>query len=156
MAGVKIANIVIPDPTVRERIRKVVDCREVAGPGPFGIDALVAAYSDGGAEWLDELNVYIADNYGFMREFVEKDLPEFPVMKLEGTYLVWMDCSSLGMPSEALEQELKSEAKIWLNAGTMYGPGGEGYMRWNIACTRANLEEGLHRFKAYVDKKSGK
>lgn len=156
MAGVKIANIVIPDPTIRERVRRVVDRREIAGPGPFGIDALTAAYSRGGAEWIDELNVYIAGNYEFMREFVEKNLSDFPIMKLEGTYLVWMDCSALGMKSEDLEQALKSDAKIWLNAGTMYGPGGEGYMRWNIACTRANLEEGLRRFKAYADRKSGK
>lgn len=156
MAGVKIANMVIPDPGIRERVRKIVDRREIAGPGPFGIDALTAAYSEGGAEWLDELNVYISDNYEYMREYIDKYLPAFPIMKLEGTYLVWMDCSSLGTESAILEEKLKSEAKIWLNAGTMYGPGGEGYMRWNIACPRAVLEEGLHRFRTYVEEHSAK
>ena len=156
MAGVKIANIVIPDAAVRERIRKVVEQREVAGPGPFGIDALTSAYSEGGAEWLDELNVYISDNYEYMREYIEQYLPAFPIMKLEGTYLVWMDCSALEMTSVVLEETLKSEARIWLNAGTMYGPGGEGYMRWNIACPRAVLEEGLHRFREFVEKSGGR
>lgn len=152
MAGVKIANMVIPDPDIRERVHKTVEQREIGGPGPFGIDALQAAYSAGGAEWLDELNVYISDNYEFMRDYIQKYLPAFPVMKLEGTYLVWMDCSAFGMTSEELEDTLKSEAKIWLNAGTMYGPGGEGYMRWNIACPRATLEEGLRRFRAFAEK----
>ena len=63
-----------------------------------------------------------------------------------------MDCSALGMTSAALEEVLKSEARIWLNAGTMYGPGGEGFMRWNIACPRSVLAEGLRRFKGFVDK----
>lgn len=152
MAGVKIANIIIPDPDIRERVRKVVEQREIGGSGPFGIDALTAAYSEGGAEWLDELNVYISDNYEYMREYIEKYLPAFPIMKLEGTYLVWMDCSALGMTSAALEETLKAEAGIWINAGTMYGPGGEGYMRWNLACPRSILEEGLHRFRAFVEK----
>lgn len=156
MAGVKIANIIIPDPDIRERVRRDVEKREVGSPGPFGIDALIAAYTEGGAEWLDELNVYISDNYEFMREYVEKYLPGFPIMKLEGTYLVWMDCSALGMDSPALEETLKSEAKIWLNSGTMYGRGGEGYMRWNLACTRAVLEEGLRRFRAFVEKSAVK
>lgn len=154
MAGVKIANIVIPDPDIRERVRKIVEQREIGGPGPFGIDALTAAYSGGGAEWLDELNVYIHDNYEYMRKYAAEFLPAFPIMNLEGTYLAWMDCSVLGTSSAALEEALKSEAGIWLNAGTMYGPGGEGYMRWNLACPRSVLEEGLRRFKAYVEKKS--
>ena len=151
MAGVKVANMIIPNPDIRERMRKVVEMREIGGPGPFGLDALTAAYSEGGAVWLDELNQYIASNFEFMREYCSAHLPEFPVMRLEGTYLVWMDCSALGKTSADLEEDLKREARIWLNAGTMYGHGGEGYMRWNIACPKAILREGLERFKAYAD-----
>lgn len=66
--------------------------------------------------------------------------------------MVWMDCSALGMTSAALEETLKADAGIWINAGTMYGPGGEGYMRWNLACPRSILEEGLRRFRAFVEK----
>ena len=71
-------------------------------------------------------------------------------ISLEGTYLAWMDCSCLGMTSEHLEKELLSKAKLWINAGTMYGPEGEGFMRWNLACPRINVEEGLRRFHSYL------
>ena len=152
MAGVKVANMIIPDPDIRDRVRREAEMREVAGVNPFGMDALVAAYSEGGSEWLDELNIYINANFRYMRDFCMQYLPGFPIMELEGTYLVWMDCSALGMTSAALEEVLKSEARIWLNAGTMYGPGGEGFMRWNIACPRSVLAEGLRRFKGFVDK----
>ena len=77
-------------------------------------------------------------------------MPDFPVARLEGTYLVWMDCRALGVPSEELEQRLVADAGLWLNAGTMYGAEGEGFMRWNIACPRATLMEGLRRFVDFV------
>lgn len=153
IAGLQVANMIIPDPSVRERVKRIVDTREVGSPGPFGIDALIAAYSEGGAEWLDQMNVYVADNFRFMKEFCGKYLQAFPLAELEGTYLVWMDCSFLGMASASLEETLKKEAGIWLNAGTMYGPGGEGYMRWNIACSRKLLEEALERFRTFVRKR---
>lgn len=89
-----------------------------------------------------------------MKEFCGQHLPQFPVIKLEGTYLAWMDCSALAMKSEELEEDLISEAKLWLNAGTMYGAEGEGFMRWNLACPRSNVEEGLNRFLRYVEKRS--
>ena len=73
-------------------------------------------------------------------------LPNFPITRLEGTYLVWMDCRSLPYSSEELEEKLIREEKLWLNAGTMYGAEGEGFMRWNIACPRAVLLDGLKRF----------
>ena len=108
-----------------------------------------AAYNDS-EEWLDRLVLYIYDNYRFMREFCREQLPGFPVAELEGTYLVWMDCRSLGIPSEVLEQKLIAEAGLWLNAGTMYGREGEGFMRWNIACPRSTLTDGLERFARFV------
>lgn len=153
MAGLQVANMVIPDESIRERVRKVVETCEVGSPGPFGIDALIAAYSEGGAEWLDQLNAYVYENYRFMKDFCHDRLPDFALAELEGTYLVWMDCSSLGMSSAELEEILKREAGIWLNAGTMYGSGGEGYMRWNIACPRRLLEEALARFSRFADKR---
>ena len=73
-------------------------------------------------------------------------------MKLEGTYLVWMDCRKLGVSSAHLEEHLIREVGLHLNAGTMYGEEGEGFMRWNIACPRASLIEGLERFRSYADR----
>ena len=139
------------DAEIRKKIDRAINVNEVCDVNPFGVEALMAAYSEAGSEWLKQLNAYIAGNYRYMQEFCKERLPQFPVARLEGTYLAWMDCSALGMKSEALEEELVSKAKLWLNAGTMYGAEGEGFMRWNLACPRSRVEEGLNRFLRYVE-----
>ena len=150
MAGLQIANIVCADAFVRVRIDRAINDNEVCDVNPFGVIATQAAYREG-ADWLDQLIEYLYGNYRYMQDFCREHLPQFPLTRLEGTYLVWMDCHSLGMESAALEERLLSETKLWLNAGTMYGPEGEGFMRWNIACPRAVLKEGLERFLKFVD-----
>ena len=151
IAGLQIANIMAYDDDWRRRIDKAININEVCDVNPFGIDALIAAY-DKSEDWLDALRAYLYDNYLYMLDFCRSHLPSFPIMKLEGTYLVWMDCRALHCSSEHLEQKLLEEAKLWLNAGTMYGAEGEGYMRWNIACPRRLLVEGLRRFSDFVNK----
>lgn len=145
IAGLQIANIICADEEMRSRIDRAINVNEVCDVNPFGVIALQAAYNEG-EEWLMQLNEYLYGNYSFMREFCRKNLPDFPLTTLEGTYLVWMDCSALGVASEELERELMDEAGLRLNAGTMYGSDGEGFMRWNIACPRATLKVGLKRF----------
>ena len=85
-----------------------------------------------------------------MQEFCGEHLPDFPIAALEGTYLVWMDCRKFGLMSKELERRLIDEVGLWLNAGAMYGAEGEGFMRWNIACPRATLIEGLKRFQKFL------
>lgn len=149
IAGLQIANIVAFDNDLRSRIDKAININEVCDVNPFGVAATIAAYNEG-EEWLSQLVGYLHDNYEAMAEFCRRELPEFPITRLEGTYLVWMDCSSLGMPSDALEHALLDDARLWLNAGTMYGAEGEGYMRWNIACPRSVMLDGLNRFLNFV------
>ena len=149
IAGLQIANIVTFDADLRRRIDKAININEVCGVNPFGVAATIAAYNEG-EEWLNQLVDYLHGNYEAMAEFCRRELPEFPITRLEGTYLVWMDCSSLGMPSDALEHALLDDARLWLNAGTMYGAEGEGYMRWNIACPRSVMLDGLNRFLNFV------
>lgn len=149
IAGLQIANIVTFDTDLRRRIDKAININEVCDVNPFGVAATIAAYNEG-EEWLCQLLDYLHGNYEAMAEFCRRELPEFPIARLEGTYLVWMDCSSLGMPSEALEHALLEDARLWLNAGTMYGAEGEGYMRWNIACPRSVMLDGLNRFLNFV------
>lgn len=149
MAGLQIANIVAPDEEVRRKIDKAININEVCDVNPFGVLATIAAYNEG-EEWLVQLLDYLKGNYLWMRDFCRKYLPQFPVSRLEGTYLVWMDCSLLHQSSEELERNLMKESRLWLNAGAMYGAEGEGFMRWNIACPRSVLEEGLNRFCKYV------
>lgn len=149
IAGLQIANIVAFDNDLRSRIDKAININEVCDVNPFGVAATIAAYNEG-EEWLNQLVDYLHGNYEAMAEFCRRELPEFPITCLEGTYLVWMDCSSFGMPSDALEHALLEDARLWLNAGTMYGAEGEGYMRWNIACPRSVMLDGLNRFLNFV------
>ncbi len=149
IAGLQIANIVCADAGRRAKIDRAININEVCDVNPFGVIALQAAYNEG-AEWLDQLLEYIHGNYEYMRRFCEEHLPDFPITKLEGTYLVWMDCRKFGMTSAELEKALIQDAKLWLNAGTMYGKDGEGFMRWNIACPRARMIEGLKRFEKFA------
>ena len=149
IAGLQIANIVAFDNDLRSRIDKAININEVCDVNPFGVAATIAAYNEG-EEWLNQLVDYLHGNYEAMAEFCRRELAEFPITRLEGTYLVWMDCSSLGMSSDALEHALLDDARLWLNAGTMYGAEGEGYMRWNIACPRSVMLDGLNLFLNFV------
>ena len=113
---------------------------------PFAIEALTAAYTDG-AESLDALNGYLWENYLFLRDYFARHLPQFPVLPLEGTYLVWADCRAAGLSSDALTRRLLDEGRLHVNSGSMYGAAGEGFIRLNIACPRKLLAEGLDRLK---------
>lgn len=149
IAGLQIANIVCADADRRVKIDRAINDNEVCDVNPFGVIATQAAYNEG-EEWLSQLIEYLHANYLYIQDFCRVHLPEFPVTVLEGTYLVWMDCRKLGMSSNELERKLVAEAGLWLNAGTMYGAEGEGFMRWNIACPRHTLAEGLKCFMDFV------
>ena len=146
LAGLQIANIFAADESVRVKIDKAINLNEVCDVNPFGVEALVAAYNDG-EEWLEELKCYLSDKYLYMRTFFNKYLPQFPVVKLEGTYLVWVDCSVLNRSSKEIAEILLKAEKLWINEGSMYGEAGEGFIRINIACPRQILIDGLNRLK---------
>lgn len=151
IAGLQIANIVCRDKEMREKIDKAININEVCDVNPFGVLATIAAYNEG-EPWLTELVDYLQRNYEFLVTFFNEKLPEFPIVKLEGTYLVWMDCRHLGIPSNELEEKLIREGAVWLNPGAMYGSAGEGFMRINIACPRSRLQEGLKRLEKVLKK----
>lgn len=144
IAGLQIANIICLNEDRRKKIDKAININEVCDVNPFGVLATIAAYTQG-EEWLEALKKYLWNNYLFLLDYFKKNLPDYPVTKLEGTYLVWVDCRKLHLDSEKIEEELLEKANVWLNAGSMYGKDGEGFMRINIACPRIRLEEGLNR-----------
>ena len=144
LAGLQIANIIAADTEVRRRIDKAININEVCDVNPFGVEALMAAYNEG-EEWLDELNIYVFANYLYLKDYFDEHLPEFPVVTLEGTYLVWVDCSVLNQTSEEIMKGLLKKEKLWVNEGSLYGEAGEGFIRINIACPRQRLIEGLNR-----------
>lgn len=144
-AGLQIANIVCRDAEVRNRIDRAININEVCDVNPFGVIALQAAYSDDGYEWLTQLRKYISANYDLLCERFARELPKCKVMRMEGTYLAWIDCSELHIPSDEIEEMLMHENKVWVNAGSMYGAEGAAFIRINMACTSELLNEGITR-----------
>lgn len=144
-AGLQIANIVCHDAEVRNRIDRAININEVCDVNPFGVIALQAAYSDEGYEWLTQLRKYISANYDLLLERFARELPKCKVMRMEGTYLAWIDCSELHIPSDEIEEMLMHENKVWVNAGSMYGAEGAAFIRINMACTSELLNEGITR-----------
>lgn len=144
-AGLQIANIVCRDAEVRNRIDRAININEVCDVNPFGVIALQAAYSDEGYEWLTQLRAYISANYDLLCERFARELPKCKVMRMEGTYLAWIDCSELHIPSDEIEEMLMHENKVWVNAGSMYGVEGAAFIRINMACTSELLNEGITR-----------
>ncbi len=144
-AGLQIANIVCRDAEVRNRINRAININEVCDVNPFGVIALQAAYSDEGYEWLTQLRKYISANYDLLLERFARELPKCKVMRMEGTYLAWIDCSELHIPSDEIEKMLMHENKVWVNAGSMYGAEGAAFIRINMACTSELLNEGITR-----------
>ena len=146
IAGLQIANIIVKDRNKRERIDRAINIHEVCDVNPFGVIATEAAYTEEGAEWLRQLNTYLFANYQFLCDFFSKHFPSLEVVKLEGTYLVWVDCSSLGKSSTEIVNNLYRHG-VWMNDGVMYGENQSAFIRINIACPRKILEEGLLRME---------
>lgn len=146
IAGLQIANIIVKDRNKRERIDRAINIHEVCDVNPFGVIATEAAYTEEGAEWLRQLNTYLFANYQFLCDFFSKHFPSLEVVKLEGTYLVWVDCSSLGKSSTEIVNNLYRHG-VWMNDGAMYGENQSAFIRINIACPRKILEEGLLRME---------
>ena len=145
LAGLKASVLIIPNPKLRSVFRE-----RTAGflctPCPFGMAAMEAAFTHGDP-WLRELLEYLEGNLRFLREFISGRLPAIRVMPIEGTYLVWLDCRGLGMDDQRLRTFMRKKAKVGLDDGFIFGSGGSGFQRINIACPRSRLEEGLQRIE---------
>lgn len=145
IAGLQAANIICSQPEWRRRLDRAININEVCDLNPFGPVGLIAAYNES-EDWIDELNQYLWGNYTFLRDFIGKNIPQWKVCRLEGTYLPWVDISATGISEQQLCDRLLSEAHVWVNPGTMYGPeSGRGYIRLNIATQRSRLKEALNR-----------
>lgn len=148
IAGLQNAFIVCPDKELRRRIDRAINLNEVCDVNPFGVAAVTAAYTEGG-EWLDEMRSYVFSNYNFACHFLQEELPQFTVADLQGTYLMWVNVedtlSKLGITVKQFCQRLIIDNKVWFCPGSMYGKGGENYIRINLACPRATLQEALKR-----------
>lgn len=152
IAGLQIANIITSNAEDRQKIDRAININEVCDVNPFGVIALQAAYNEG-EDWIDQLNVYLWENYQALKTFFKDNLPQLEVIDLEGTYLVWVNVRATGMTGNELTDKLLKEGKVFVNRGTMYGKTtGEDYIRINIAMPRSLMLEGLKRMKDVIDK----
>ncbi len=145
IAGLQNADIIVADPDKRYRIDRAINIFETCDVNPFGIVATEAAFTDGGAEWLDQLNDYVLGNYRYLRDLFAEKLPQLWVAPHEGTYLAWVDCTAAGLPSPAIADHLYHKDKVWIADGEAYGEHQRSFIRINLACPRATLAEGLRR-----------
>lgn len=151
LAGLQISNIFIPNERIRRSYLKEIARTGYSQPNLMGLIACQAAYEKG-EEWLEELLKYLEGNLAFVRSFLQEKLPQVRLVEPEGTYLVWLDFRALGLSDKELDELIVKKAGLWLDGGSMFGAGGEGFQRINIACPRSLLEEALNRLeKAFKD-----
>lgn len=150
IAGLQISNIIIPNNELRKKYSLELEKDHIIRPNVFGEEALVAAYNES-EDWLDSLLEYLEKNRDFFISFVDKNIPQLKVVKPEGTYLLWVDFSDLGMNSEELRDFLVNKCKLAVNPGEMFGKESGLFQRFNIGCPRSILEEALIRIEKAVN-----
>ncbi len=150
LAGLQVSNIFIPDEKKQKQFMKAVEAAGCSQLNVMGLVAAKAAYTFG-EEWLSELREYLKGNLAFVREFLNENLPQIKLVKPEGTYLVWLDCSALSLTLKELEELISVKANLWLDGGYIFGRETEQFERINIACTRKTLQKALTQLKKAVD-----
>lgn len=144
LAGLHATVVITPDPGMRRRFENVLARNSIGQPNLFAVTGMEAAYAHG-EKWLDELLIYLKENYDFMVDYLEERLPQVRVMPLEGTFLAWLDFSALESDTYVLQKRMLTEANVWLDEGWIFGPEGNGFERIVLACPRSILKEALDR-----------
>ena len=142
MAGIISAYSIIPNPEIRERYYHWLDTNELSEPNIFAPIATIAAYRKG-EPWRQQMIHYIEQNILFAEQYLAQHMPQVRVVRPEASFLVWLDCRGLGLSHEALVDMFVNRACLALNDGEMFGKGGEGFMRMNVGCPRAVLQDAL-------------
>lgn len=150
IAGLQNSNIYIPNRKVRKDFEDELDKIGYWEPNIMGAVACEAAYTKG-ADWLDELKLYIAQNLAFARCYIMNNLPGIKLVEPQGTYLLWLDCRGLNLSDEQLETLFEEKAKLWPDEGYIFGAGGSGFERLNMACPRKTLKRALESIKNALD-----
>ncbi len=148
--GLNLSALIVPDQERRTAIAQAFDTMHVSASNPFSIVAFEAAYREGAA-WLDELLVYLRDTRDFVDEYLTTHLPEIRLIQPEGTYLLWLDCRTLGVALRKTDAQLKHffvhEAHVGMSPGTLFGESGSGFMRMNIGAPRHVIAAALENIK---------
>ena len=145
LAGMATSSVIISDPELRQKFKTQHEKMHLNN-NIFGTVASEAAYSQG-KEWLAQLMDYLKGNAELLRAYMTEYLPRIRISPLEATYLIWLDFNALDIKNSDLKTKIIEEAGLGFNDGRMFGPGGEGFQRMNIACPRPVLQEALERLR---------
>ena len=142
LAGLQTAFVIIPNDTIRAKFEQGLTANRIFNMNWFGQAALETAY-DKCEDYVTGLCEYVNANMDYMVDYVRKNLPMLKLRKSEGTYMVWVDFRGTGMTTEEIEQFIAHKAHIGVDMGTWFGPGGEGWLRFNLACPRCLVEKAM-------------
>ncbi len=152
LAGLSTSSVIIPNPELRKSFNSVVEKLHVGNGNIFGNVASAAAYTYG-SEWLDELLSYLEKNVSYVVDFCREKIPEIIPLRTEATYMIWLDCRSMGMTGRELQNFFVTKAGVGMNEGSTFGPGGEGYMRMNLACPLKTLMRAMDQIEKAINDK---
>lgn len=152
IAGIVTSYSLVPNEQIREKFYSFLEAGELNDGTIFAYTATEAAYTYG-AEWLQQMRMYIMENVRFVDEFMKTKLPKIKVYPPQASFLVWLDCRDFKLSQQELVHLFQDKASLLLNDGSMFGPGGEGFMRLNVGCPRSVLDTAMNALKKATDKK---
>ena len=148
-AGIVNSYAIVPDDTLRRRFYSWLDANELSEPHLLATIAIIAAFRNG-EEWRRQLISYIEDNVRFVEDYLKANIPAIKPLRPQATFLVWLDCRDLNLDHKGLIDLFVNKARLALNDGETFGPGGEGFMRLNVGAPRAILSKALEQLSAAV------
>ncbi len=149
LAGLQVSNIFVKNPKLRQGMINEIDKTGYSQLNTLGLVACKAAY-ELGEPWLKELRAYLLGNLNFIRDYLKVNLPMIKLIEPEGTYLVWLDFKELNLSTKDMKDLIINKAKLWLDAGQMFGKTGRGFERINIACPRSIIEKALDQLNTAI------
>ncbi|MEH0158546.1 PatB family C-S lyase [Limibacter armeniacum] len=152
LAGLNASYLVFKNETLQKQYRSVAGTLHLDFGGTMGTEAMIAAYTYG-EEWLEQLLPYLERNISLVVNFIKEHIPEIKPMVPDATYLLWLDCRALGLDDVSLKQFMVEEAGIGLNEGRLFGEGGKGWQRMNLACPKSIVEKAMAQLKVAVEKR---
>lgn len=149
LAGLQACSIVFHREDWKKRFDGFWSGLDIHRNNCFSLVAMEAAWRHGD-EWLDQMLEYVGENMRFVKEYLEREIPQIKMTLPQATYLMWLDCRELGMDSKELNEFFVKKAKVGLNNGKDFCRSLDGYMRMNAAHPRAQLKQALEQIKEAV------
>ena len=151
LAGFQTSAVYVHNKFLRHKVWRGLNTDEAAEPNAFAVTAAVAAFNEG-ADWLEELREYIAENKAIVAEFLQNELSKVKLVPSQATYLLWLDCGEITDDAKKLAEFIREETGLFLSHGNQFGGNGNKFMRMNVACPKVTLRDGLERLKAGMEK----